>query len=471
MIIQKTKRRKVNADKDVTKRRNVDMPYKYQCDSCNRDITNVVRIQCAECDIDLCVKCFSSGVELKKHKNNHPYKIIEVCDFSIYDEDWGADEELILVDLCEQYGLGNWEQISENLGSKTKKECQEHYFDIYVNSPNWPYPREVPDFPKEESRRSNKPFEESSPIPKKQNKTKRPLQSLPANHEVAGYMPGRKEFETEYENEAEQTVKDMVFDEFTDTPEEYDLKIAVLDIYNSRLDKRIEKKNFIFDRKFLDFKRIQAVERKRPKDEKELLSKMRVFAKLQSPTDFDNFIEGLKNEIKLKQRIKELQHYRQNGISSLSEVAAFESHKSQKSKGHQHHQSDIFGHEKRASTSRHTRTASEDTYLMSSPRISTPRISGRKASAPLDLKDADGVNLLSEAEYSLCCNLRLLPKPYLVIKEKILSEYARLGSLKKRQARELIKIDVNKTGKIYDFFLSAGLIKGPNNMVSTDYNG
>ncbi len=34
-------------------------------------------------------------------------------------------------------------------------------------------------------------------------------------------MPGRKEFETEYENEAEQTVKDMVFDEFTDTPEEY----------------------------------------------------------------------------------------------------------------------------------------------------------------------------------------------------------------------------------------------------------
>jgi len=52
------------------------MPYKYQCDSCNRDITNVVRIQCAECDIDLCVSCFASGVELKKHKNNHPYKII-----------------------------------------------------------------------------------------------------------------------------------------------------------------------------------------------------------------------------------------------------------------------------------------------------------------------------------------------------------------------------------------------------------
>jgi len=42
--------------------------------------------------------------------------------------------------LCEQYGLGNWEQISENLGSKTKKECANHYMDIYVNSPRWPLP-------------------------------------------------------------------------------------------------------------------------------------------------------------------------------------------------------------------------------------------------------------------------------------------------------------------------------------------
>ena len=71
-----------------------------------------------------------------------------------------------------------------------------------------------------------------------------------------------------------------------------------MDIYNSRLDKRIEKKNFIFDRKFLDFKRIQAVERKRPKDEKELLSKMRVFAKMQSPTEFDDFVEGIKSMYK-----------------------------------------------------------------------------------------------------------------------------------------------------------------------------
>jgi len=45
------------------------------------------------------------------------------------------------------------------------------------------------------------------------------MTSQPANHEIAGYMPGRLEFETEYENEAEQTVKDMLFSE-EDAPEE-----------------------------------------------------------------------------------------------------------------------------------------------------------------------------------------------------------------------------------------------------------
>jgi hypothetical protein len=45
------------------------------------------------------------------------------------------------------------------------------------------------------------------------------MTSQPANHEIAGYMPGRLEFETEYENEAEQTVKDMLFSE-EDTAEE-----------------------------------------------------------------------------------------------------------------------------------------------------------------------------------------------------------------------------------------------------------
>ncbi len=38
------------------------------------------------------------------------------------------------------HGLGNWQDIAEFIGSKTKEECEQHYMDIYVNSETWPLP-------------------------------------------------------------------------------------------------------------------------------------------------------------------------------------------------------------------------------------------------------------------------------------------------------------------------------------------
>lgn len=81
--------------------------------------------------------------------------------------------------------------------------------------------------------------------------------------------------------------------------------------------------------------------------------------------------------------------------------------------------------------------------------------------APLNIKEAEGVHLLTKEEQELCSSLRIMPRPYLVIKETILKECARLGGLKRRQARELIKIDVNKTSRIYDFFVEVGWIRPP----------
>ena len=92
-------------------------------------------------------------------------------------------------------------------------------------------------------------------------------------------MPGRQEFETEYENEAEQHVKDM---EFTDADSQEDirtfplahhltfivivilqpfhqpeLKTAMLSVYNSILDRRKERKELVFDRALYDYKKVR----------------------------------------------------------------------------------------------------------------------------------------------------------------------------------------------------------------------
>lgn len=70
------------------------------------------------------------------------------------------------------------------------------------------------------------------------------------------------------------------------------------------------------------------------------------------------------------------------------------------------------------------------------------------------------LHLLRPDEQALCSSLRILPKPYLVIKETLVREYARRGGkLRRREARDLVKIDVNKTSRVWDFLVQTGFLK------------
>lgn len=80
--------------------------------------------------------------------------------------------------------------------------------------------------------------------------------------------------------------------------------------------------------------------------------------------------------------------------------------------------------------------------------------------APLNLANSPSLHLLTPPEQTLCSQLRILPKPYLVIKETLVREYARRGGkLRRREARDLVKIDVNKTARVWDFLVQAGYLK------------
>ena len=121
------------------------------------------------------------------------------------------------------------------------------------------------------------------------------LTSAPSRHEVAGYMPGRLEFETEFFNEADERVKDMIFDDdpSAEDPGEVDLKLAVLDIYNHNLTKRAEKKRVIFEHGFLEHKKKQQWEKRWTKDERDIVNKTKPLARLQNAADYDVLVEGL----------------------------------------------------------------------------------------------------------------------------------------------------------------------------------
>ncbi|KAM7492414.1 hypothetical protein LguiA_035335 [Lonicera macranthoides] len=113
----------------------------YHCNYCNKDISGKIRIKCAVCsDFDLCVECFSVGAEVNPHKSNHPYRVMDNLSFPLICPDWNADEEILLLEGIEMYGLGNWTEVAEHVGTKSKSQCIDHYNTIYMTSPCFPLP-------------------------------------------------------------------------------------------------------------------------------------------------------------------------------------------------------------------------------------------------------------------------------------------------------------------------------------------
>ncbi|ODV91997.1 hypothetical protein CANCADRAFT_80929 [Tortispora caseinolytica NRRL Y-17796] len=431
---------------------------KFHCDVCSADCTHLVRIRCAECtDYDLCVPCFSSGAFSGKHRPWHDYTVIEQHAFPIIEEDWGADEELMLVEGSETLGLGNWQDVADHIGGRTKEEVELHYLKYYIWSDEFPIPSFKRKFDISSTeflarKKARLDRRRKSAMPKGIGK---PGASVPSCHEVQGYMPGRLEFETETENDAEIPIKDISF-EPDDTEAETELKLTVLDIYNSRLTTRAEVKRTILEHGLLDFRKNMANDKKRSKEERDMLNKIKPFARLLTREDFQTFSEGILAELATRKRIAQLQEYRRNGITTLARAEKYERDKAHRllatrnsfgassSLSNGYSSSSSFG--RYGGSISYSPLRRERAYMESRPRKQTV--------TPLDISNAPDVEFLSPEEQVLCSELRILPKPYIAIKETLFRELLRTGGiLKKRTARELIKIDVNKTARIYEFFL------------------
>ena len=79
------------------------------------------------------------GRRAAPHKACHAYHVVDNLSFPLFTLDWGADEELLLLEAVEMYGLGNWTEVSEHGGTKSKLQCHAHAR-TYVNSPTAPLP-------------------------------------------------------------------------------------------------------------------------------------------------------------------------------------------------------------------------------------------------------------------------------------------------------------------------------------------
>ncbi|CCH46384.1 Transcriptional adapter 2-alpha [Wickerhamomyces ciferrii] len=421
----------------------------FHCDVCASDCTNRVRISCAICpEYDLCVPCFASGASSNNHKPYHDYKVIETNSFPIFDPDWGADEELALIQGSQSLGLGNWQDVAEHIGGRSKEEVAKHYEDIYLNSNEYPIPEMDKDFSNitstEMSKKKKRRLDErrNAPLPP----PRKPTASVPLCHEVQGFMPGRLEFEHEFENDAELTVKDMVF-EPDDLTSDIELKLAIIDIYNSRLTTRAEKKRLLFDNNLLEYRKNASLDKKRTKEERELFNKIKAYARVMSPKDFEDFSKDMLTELHCRVRIQQLQEWRKNGITSIESGNKFEKDKSQRIANLQR-----YGYTN-TNSSRHTVNSLQHSTSRSRTPMNGINEVKRKALTHSDIQHSNDFNLLNQDEQDLCISLKILPKPYIAIKETLFRESLRTGGIiKKKTCKELLNIDPSKANRIFEFF-------------------
>ncbi|CAE6439213.1 hypothetical protein ACGC1H_006886 [Rhizoctonia solani] len=498
----------------------------YNCDACSVDLTRNVRIKCAAVgceEVDLCPTCFCAGKEPDKHKAWHDYRVVGRHSYPILVEDWGADEELQLLDGLSKCGMGNWSAVAELIGTRTAEEVEQHYTECYINSPDWPLPcldREFDvDYEVFQERKKQRIINLRESLKKKSGPAQ-PFVSGPTNHEVGGFMPGRREFEHEAENEAEDLVKDLEFGIVLDyggdqqpddeekpegdsmdvdvevkvenesdaknsntddddepqaplVPESSDsmqLKLTLLDMYNEKVDARIEAKAIVLERGLTDHKRIQQAERKRSKEDREFINKLKPLARLQTADDFENLVAGLLYENALKRRISELQHYRTMGITTFAEAERYDRERVARDRDRLTGSvRNGFGHRSSlppGGENGHSRGKDDLNHFKSG-------IASRRPAAPLNLANAQSLHLLTPAEQTLCAALRILPIHFLGIKETLVRECVRRGGrLRRREARELVRIDVHKTGQIWDLLVRTGVLKlAPDAAPATDAAG
>lgn len=565
-------------------------------------------------EFDLCGTCFCTGAEVGQHKASHDYRVIEQHCQPVFCPDWGVDEELLLIDGCQLYGLGNWSDIADHIGNRSKEEVEHHFVSVYIEgnnglpSGNARAAEAVADWREQHPEATQGPGEEPLPIvgpdpdfaydiaPEDFQKERRerierlraaqaafvppkanakPLVSAPTSHsELTGFMPGRLEFEHEYEQDAEHLVKDMEFgrvyrfggdempnefdalgaqgatqgharmeasgrggpvqqsggespddndEEFTDAldpedaaknesaknesakteskpedaeaagveaaesaetdvkgdgkpeskasgkpegeekadetttddrapdwdedPLDLDLKLAVLDMYDELLDKRGRKKHFLFERNLVEYRRNIAAERKRPKEERDLLARIKHFATMQTATDFEELYQNLCYEEALKKTVRQLQQYRKMGLKTFVEAARYDKEAAERTK--------------------RQLEAAEGSLALSGAHAGRVRHRERSHSVLDDAHRSDdfsfasapGIQLLTTKEQRICSLLHILPQPFLVLKAALLTySYAHHKALTLAHCQRLCGIEPRKMSRVYDFFVQQGYI-------------
>ncbi|XP_072947630.1 transcriptional adapter 2A [Epargyreus clarus] len=421
-----------------------------KCDACG-EAAHEPYIECVECDVSLCTACFATGREVKDHKNSHSYAVRR-NDFPLFDNcNWSAKEECKLLTSLSSYGYGNWEEIAKSVHTRSKLECQEHYRKYYIENVQC---NELKLLPETEQSLFPKPI---IPYLFNLNPSMNPPRNNNGEKQLAGYNAHRSEFELSYDYNAESifNIEDGYSDDEEDECMDY-LKVSLVNALNTRLRERRRRYKILRNHGLIMLNKLISWMKKfdmfaKPSSPWHKPERLLPFMQFMTGMQFDAFMESLSLEEELIQRLFSLCEYRKKGIKTLHTARLYK---------HLKREHELMLKEQKYASSIMSKQFDDQSPIVIKQQFPKDgEFKKIRKSVPLDISELPGYHFLSDSEKTLCSHLRLLPQNYMSIKDLLITENNKLGFLRLLDARRLLKIDVNKTRKIYDYLISEGFIQ------------
>jgi len=454
------------------------------CSSCHL-VLKQPYIACSVCKtssasepVSICLDCFSKGREFAKHKKNHRYSIVNE-EFSVFGDSWTAVEEHKLLEALLQKGEGNWEDIGKSVGTQSSQQCQQHYEKVYLENQDEAFSGIFTGTGKNKINPAIQQPVIFAPLEATSDSVKilRPAQRSSLHKDLAGYNAARGDFDWESDNLAEMELNvieanDDLYrliataasgesdeEDIMEATDDCDnvlvakLNFVALQVHNQRLKKRLKRKRIVKEFGLLNKARDLGLPRRYPVISNSGSKYEHIFkiGRLLCALDFDFTLEGLEHEMEVRQQILRLQDCRNNGLRFHLAAAFYTKLKSQR-------EQDLV-EKPRETILDYVRSAKTKIRHMRANPLMT--MTTRRSAGPLDIVGLPCYEKLSEDERDLCSEARVLPEVFLDIQTILVEECKKSNGLRLADARPLVKIDVNKTRKLYDYLLKKELIHAP----------
>jgi len=373
----------------------------------------------------------------------------------------------------EQCGYGSWEEVSRLLPGKTRspQDIKYHFDTVFVNGETTYLQMKENSFKRVNTEAYQpsqvqyfpvvSPSEDPprpGPVPAKPGIAASNLKNSAAwYNKLPGYIPARAEFAQEWQNQAESDLS-MEYGGAGDLAAqigaeqeselEIELKLSLVSMYNNRLRERNRVKRLVREHSLIHKAKVGkrlARLRSQLTSASWNFEQLNRFSQLVCAFDLDFLFEGFLYEYELRAKVLQLQEIRKAGVRMLDSVELMESLMSRRRE-----QMEILGTER-----------VQDWVGGGGLDRRHGGGTSKRVTLPLDIVGLPGCEKLAEEERELCSQVRIIPHIFTEIKEVLVGECEKSDGIRLADARNAVKIDVNKTRRIYDFLTQQGTIWGP----------